>query len=27
VRMAYVEVTNALARPPQPGVATGTGGR
>ncbi len=25
VRMAYVEVTNALARPPQPGVATGTG--
>lgn len=27
VRMAYVEVTNALARPPQPGVATGTSGR
>ncbi|MGC1373320.1 MAG: DUF1844 domain-containing protein [Candidatus Sulfotelmatobacter sp.] len=27
VRMAYVEVTNALARPPQPGAATGTGGR
>jgi hypothetical protein len=27
VRMAYVEVTNALARPPQPGVATGTAGR
>jgi hypothetical protein len=27
VRMAYVEVTNALARPPQPGTATGTGGR
>jgi hypothetical protein len=27
VRMAYVEVTNALAKPPQPGVATGTGGR
>jgi hypothetical protein len=27
VRMAYVEVTNALARPPQPGVATGTMGR
>jgi hypothetical protein len=27
VRMAYVEVTNALSRPPQPGVATGTGGR
>jgi Domain of unknown function (DUF1844) len=26
-RMAYVEVTNALARPPQPGAATGTGGR
>jgi hypothetical protein len=25
VRMAYVEVTNALARPPQSGVATGTG--
>lgn len=25
VRMAYVEVTNALARPPQPGAATGTG--
>jgi hypothetical protein len=25
VRMAYVEVTNALSRPPQPGVATGTG--
>jgi hypothetical protein len=24
VRMAYVEVTNALARPPQPGTATGT---
>lgn len=27
VRMAYVEVTNALARPPQAGPATGTGGR
>jgi hypothetical protein len=27
LRMAYVEVTNALARPPQPGQATGTGGR
>jgi Domain of unknown function (DUF1844) len=27
VRMAYVEVTNALARPPQPGSATGTSGR
>jgi hypothetical protein len=27
VRMAYVEVTNALARPPQPGPKTGTGGR
>jgi Domain of unknown function (DUF1844) len=27
VRMAYVEVTNALSRPPQPGVATGTAGR
>lgn len=27
VRMAYVEVTNALSHPPQPGVATGTGGR
>jgi hypothetical protein len=27
VRMAYVEVTNALSRPPQPGTATGTGGR
>jgi hypothetical protein len=27
VRMAYVEVTNALSRPPQPGVATGTKGR
>jgi uncharacterized protein DUF1844 len=27
VRMAYVEVTNALARPPQPGPATGTSGR
>lgn len=26
VRMAYVEVTNALARPPQPGSATGTSG-
>jgi hypothetical protein len=24
VRMAYVEVTNALSRPPQPGAATGT---
>jgi hypothetical protein len=24
LRMAYVEVTNALARPPQPGVAGGT---
>jgi hypothetical protein len=27
LRMAYVEVINALARPPQPGPATGTGGR
>src|SRR3981189_2627330 len=27
VRMAYVEVTNTLSRPPQPGTATGTGGR
>jgi uncharacterized protein DUF1844 len=27
VRMAYVEVTNTLSRPPQPPVATGTGGR
>ncbi|HUA16965.1 MAG TPA: DUF1844 domain-containing protein [Verrucomicrobiae bacterium] len=27
LRMAYVEVTNALTRPPQPGPATGTGGR
>ena len=27
VRMAYVEVTNSLSRPPQPGTATGTGGR
>jgi hypothetical protein len=27
VRMAYVEVTNSLARPPQPGPATATGGR
>jgi Domain of unknown function (DUF1844) len=27
VRMAYVEVTNALARPPQTGPATGTTGR
>lgn len=27
VRMAYVEVTNALARPPKPGAATGTSGR
>jgi Domain of unknown function (DUF1844) len=27
VRMAYVEVTNALSRPPKPGAATGTGGR
>ncbi len=27
VRMAYVEVTNALSRPPQPGAATGTAGR
>ena len=27
VRMAYVEVTNALSRPPQPGVTTGTSGR
>jgi len=25
--MAYVEVTNALARPPQPGPAAGTGTR
>jgi hypothetical protein len=24
LRMAYVEVTNALARPPQPGLVTGT---
>ena len=24
VRMAYVEVTNSLSRPPQPGTATGT---
>jgi hypothetical protein len=24
LRMAYIEVTNALARPPQPGPATGT---
>lgn len=27
VRMAYVEVTNALSRPPQPGAATGTSDR
>jgi hypothetical protein len=27
VRMAYVEVTNALSRQPQPGAATGTTGR
>jgi hypothetical protein len=27
LRMAYVEVTNQLARPPQPGPATGTSGR
>lgn len=27
VRMAYVEVTNTLSRPPQPGAATGTTGR
>jgi hypothetical protein len=27
VRMAYVEVTNALSRPPVPSPATGTGGR
>jgi hypothetical protein len=27
VRMAYVDVTNALSRPPQPGAATGTAGR
>jgi hypothetical protein len=27
LRMAYVEVTNALARPPQPGPKTGTGGK
>jgi hypothetical protein len=27
VRMAYVEVTNALSRPPQPGAVTGTSGR
>jgi hypothetical protein len=27
LRMAYVEVTNALAHPPQPGPATGTSGR
>ena len=27
LRMAYVEVTNAIARPPQPGPATGTIGR
>ncbi len=27
VRMAYVEVTNALSRPPQPSAATGTSGR
>jgi hypothetical protein len=26
LRMAYVEVTNALARPPQPGPATGNSG-
>ena len=27
LRMAYVEVTNALARPPEPGPATGTRGK
>jgi hypothetical protein len=27
LRMAYVEVTNALARPPQAGPATGTKGK
>jgi hypothetical protein len=27
LRMAYVEVTNMLARPPKPGPATGTGGK
>jgi hypothetical protein len=27
VRMAYIEVTNALSHPPQPGAATGTTGR
>jgi hypothetical protein len=27
VRMAYVEVTNALSQPPKPGIATGTSGR
>ena len=27
LRMAYVEVTNALARPPQPGPATGPSGK
>lgn len=27
LRMAYVEVTNAIARPPKPGPATGTTGR
>jgi len=27
LRMAYVEVTNALARPPQPGPAAGTAGK
>ncbi|MGB8989863.1 MAG: DUF1844 domain-containing protein [Candidatus Sulfotelmatobacter sp.] len=27
VRMAYVEVTNALSKPPQPGAAKGTTGR
>jgi hypothetical protein len=27
LRMAYVEVTNALTRPPQPGAATRTSGR
>jgi hypothetical protein len=27
LRMAYVEVTNALARPPQAGPATGTSGK
>jgi hypothetical protein len=26
LRMAYVEVTNAITRPPQPGPATGTSG-